>query len=61
MAVKRKKKICNNCHEEKYLFGLGMCKYCYNKVNAKPIKKISTNYKKLLEDYAPIRKQFLRY
>ena len=29
--IKRKKKICKGCHHEKYLFGNGLCDYCYKK------------------------------
>jgi len=48
--IARKKKTCKGCGKQKYLFGHGMCKYCYGKKQAakqtkkkrKPIKHTSS-------------------
>ena len=39
MGIPRKKKICKGCGKEKYLFGHGMCKFCYQKDRAKNISR----------------------
>jgi len=43
-VIKRKKKVCKSCGHQKYLFGRGMCKFCYGvaaqkKKQSKPQKK----------------------
>jgi hypothetical protein len=57
--IKRKKKICKSCLEEKYLFSKGLCKYCYLLIKPPLINKRSN--KKIEQDkhYNKIRKQFL--
>ncbi|HAY3553758.1 hypothetical protein [Elizabethkingia meningoseptica] len=57
--IPRKKKICKSCETEKYLFGKGLCKPCYLRLNNKPINKISQKHKELLIEYTVIRKEFL--
>ncbi|OPC53429.1 hypothetical protein [Elizabethkingia bruuniana] len=57
--IPRKKKICKSCETEKYLFGKGLCKPCYLRINNKPINKISQKHKELLSEYTVIRKEFL--
>lgn len=57
--IPRKKKICKSCETEKYLFGKGLCKPCYLRLNNKPINKISQKHKELLSEYTVIRKEFL--
>ena len=57
--IKRKKKICKCCGEEKYLFGKGLCSYCYNLQFSKPIKKVSEKRNKENEIYFAKRKIFL--
>lgn len=42
----------------KYIFGKGLCSYCYNKTKKK-IKQISEHHKKTLDEYSPKRKVFL--
>jgi len=29
-VIKRKKKICKKCGQEKYIYARGLCQYCYN-------------------------------
>jgi hypothetical protein len=36
--IKRKKKTCSSCGEEKYLFSKGRCEYCAKKQDSKPLK-----------------------
>jgi hypothetical protein len=36
--IKRKKKTCKSCGEEKYLFSKGRCQYCATKEDKKPLK-----------------------
>ncbi|WP_277496592.1 HNH endonuclease signature motif containing protein [Elizabethkingia anophelis] len=57
--IPRKKKICKSCETEKYLFGKGLCKPCYLRLNNKQINKISQKHKELLSEYTVIRKEFL--
>ena len=56
--IPRKKKICEGCGNEKYIFGKGLCDYCY-KSKQKKIKQISEHHKKTLDEYSPKRKVFL--
>ena len=56
--IKRKLKQCKDCGEMKYIFGKGLCSYCYNKTKKK-IKQISEHHKKTLDEYSPKRKAFL--
>ena len=56
--IPRKKKICKSCGNEKYIFGKGLCDYCY-KTKQKKIKPISESHKKTLDEYRPKRKAFL--
>ena len=56
--IPRKKKICKGCGNEKYIFGKGLCSFCYNKTQKK-IKQISESYKQTLKEYKPIRESFL--
>ncbi len=67
MSIKRKKKKCSGCDLPKYLFGNGLCKFCYNLERAKKarpkkrkrIKKVSAKYRQTLKEYSPKRKKFL--
>ena len=56
--IKRKLKQCKDCCEMKYIFGKGLCDYCY-KSKQKKIKPISESHKKTLDEYSPKRKVFL--
>ena len=56
--IPRKKKICKGCGNEKYIFGKGLCDYCY-KSKQKKIKPISESHKKTLNEYKPIRESYL--
>lgn len=56
--IPRKKKICKGCGNEKYIFGKGLCDYCY-KTKQKKIKPISESHKKTLNEYKPIREAYL--
>ena len=56
--IQRKKKICKGCGNEKYIFGKGLCSFCYSKTKKK-IKQISEHHKKTLDEYRPKRKAFL--
>lgn len=68
--IKRKKKTCKGCKKEKYIFGYGLCKSCYNfkksveysrnKPGRKPIKKISHKHRQTLKEYQPKRNKFLK-
>lgn len=41
--IKRKKKICESCKDERYIFSKRMCLFCYNKnFVKKPIQKKNT-------------------
>ena len=42
----------------KYIFGKGLCSFCYSKTKKK-IKQISEHHKKTLDEYSPKRKVFL--
>ena len=42
----------------KYIFGKGLCSYCYNKTKKKA-KLISESHKKTLKDYKTIRESYL--
>ena len=55
--IPRKKKICKSCGNEKYIFGKGLCDYCY-KTKQKKIKPISESHKKTLNEYKPTRVQY---
>ena len=57
--IPRKKKICKGCGNEKYIFGKGLCDYCYNLQFSKPIKKVSEKRNKENEIYFAKRKIFL--
>lgn len=57
--IKRKKKICKNCKKERYIFGKGLCTYCYRS-QQKPVNKVSKTYKETLKLYRPKRKAFLK-
>lgn len=57
--IKRKKKICLNCNEEKFIFGKGLCDKCY-RIQLKPIKKISEKQKSIVSEYKIVRAEFLK-
>ena len=57
--IQRKKKICKGCGNEKYIFGKGLCDFCYNLQFSKPIKKVSEKRNKENEIYFAKRKIFL--
>lgn len=67
--IKRKLKPCKGCKTDKYIYGHGLCRNCYNRSKAKeyakkrparkPIRKMSDKYKAILKDYRPIRRKFL--
>ena len=56
--IKRKLKQCKDCGEMKYIFGKGLCNFCYSKTKKK-IKQISEHHKKTIDEYSPKRKVFL--
>lgn len=58
--IKRKKKPCLDCGEEKIIFGKNLCQNCYRINNYKPIKKVSDNQKKVIEAYSSLRKVFMK-
>lgn len=49
--IKRKKKVCKGCGEEKYLFGKGLCTECYRKT-LPGIKKMSDKHRDNLKEMA---------
>lgn len=65
--IERKEKKCKHCGSMRFIFGRGLCQYCYNielakktpKKKRKRIKPISDKYKILLKKYAPKRAKFL--
>lgn len=52
-----KKKCLNGCNYPR--FSKGLCKFCWQKQYAKPIKKVSESHRKTLDEYSPKRKLFL--
>ena len=52
-----KKKCLNGCNYPR--FSKGLCKLCWQKQYAKPIKKVSESHRKTLDEYSPKRKLFL--
>ena len=44
--IKRKKKICVSCGRETYLFGKGLCSFCYQRNYQKQLKKSQTKPKR---------------
>lgn len=56
--IKRKKKTCKDCDQERYIFGRGLCLNCYRKTQ-KPISKVSKSYRETLKQYKPKRQKFL--
>jgi len=45
--IKRKLKECKRCGEDKYLFGHGMCEFCYNVTKLEKAKSSATSDKKM--------------
>ncbi len=66
--IKRKKKICISCGDQRYIFSKRMCLFCFQKqVPKKPFKKptkkikpISKKRSSQLVEYRKVRKQFLK-
>lgn len=46
--ITRKKKICKNCNKLNYIFGHGLCQYCYNKTNKTSIMN-KTRFKRSIK------------
>jgi hypothetical protein len=64
--IKRKKKVCKNCNNERYLFGKGLCEACYKITSGKPIpiskveiKKVSSKESKRQRAYKELRDSYL--
>lgn len=64
--IKRKKRKCKGCGRDHYLFGKGLCEFCYKKQpykakpKNKPIKKISERQKSILNEYGKVRANYLK-
>lgn len=56
--IPSKKKMCLDC-KKPYIFSKGLCQSCWKITHGKPIKKVSASMRKTLDEYAPIRKEFL--
>lgn len=54
-----KKKECQSCKKQAFIFSKKLCKFCWTKQHGKPIKKISEKHKQTLKEYKPIREKFL--
>lgn len=65
MGIARKEKKCKNCGLDKFLFGHGLCKFCYGAKFKKPIKsnkrinKKSPSFLKRHNKYMLLRNLFL--
>lgn len=57
--IKRKLKPCKGCLKDSYIFGKGLCTYCYHK-GRKPPKKTSDKQRDRLKEYNAIRKVYLK-
>lgn len=52
------KKKCLDCNKP-YVFSKGLCQSCWKIKFGKPIKKVSNSMQETLDEYRPIRKEFL--
>lgn len=58
--IQRKKKICQECQTEQFIFSKGLCLLCYNMKNSKRIKPVSSEREKRLEKYNELRISYLK-
>lgn len=58
--IQRKKKICQGCQTEQFIFSKGLCLLCYNMKNSKRIKPVSSEREKRLEKYNELRISYLK-
>lgn len=58
--IKRKKKICDNCHDEKYIFSHGLCLACWKVFNGKHLPSITNKLKERHKRYHELREEYLK-
>lgn len=57
--INPKKKKCIVCQQDHYIFSKKMCKPCWQKQYSKSIKKVSTSHQQTLNEYKPLRLDYL--